>query len=91
MMIGAWMAADARWQDDLLAAAQGGDGQAGGGLEIRLGKRFAISADLRGDARYRLTKPDEATAATLSINGKPFAPMDNQYGLQFRAGAAVYF
>ncbi|MFO0574822.1 MAG: hypothetical protein U1A78_12590 [Polyangia bacterium] len=67
------------------------DGQAGGGLEIRLGKRFAISADLRGDARYRLTKPDEATAATLSINGKPFAPMDNQYGLQFRAGAAVYF
>jgi hypothetical protein len=67
------------------------DGQAGGGLEIRLGKRFAINADLRGDARYRLTKPDEATAATLSINGKPFAPMDNQYGLQFRAGAAVYF
>lgn len=67
------------------------DGQAGGGLEIRLGKRFAINADLRGDARYRLTKPDEATAATLSIDGKPFAPMANQYGLQFRAGAALYF
>lgn len=67
------------------------DGQAGGGLELRLGKRFAISADLRGDARYRLSKPDEATAATLSIDGKPFAPMGNQYGAQFRLGAALYF
>ena len=67
------------------------DGQLGGGLEIRLGKHFAITGDVRGDARHRLTKPDEATAATVSLNGKPFAPMADQYGAQFRLGAALYF
>jgi hypothetical protein len=66
-------------------------GQLGGGLEIRLGKHFAITGDVRGDARHRLTKPDEATAATVSLNGKPFAPMADQYGAQFRLGAALYF
>lgn len=67
------------------------DGQVGGGLEIRLGRHFAINADVRLDARHRLTQPDEATAATLSINGKPFSPLGDSYGGQFRIGAAVYF
>lgn len=66
-------------------------GQAGGGLELRLGKHFAISADVRGEGRRRLTDPSEATAATVSINGKPFLPMGDQYGAQVRLGAAVYF
>jgi hypothetical protein len=67
------------------------DGQLGGGLEIRLGRHFAITADVRLDARHRLTKPDDATAATVSINGKPFSPIGDSYGGQFRLGAALYF
>jgi len=67
------------------------DGQLGGGLEVRLGKHVALTADLRGDARRRLSKPDEATANTLSIDGKPFAPMQDSFGLQARLGAALYF
>ena len=67
------------------------DGQVGGGLEIRLGRHFAITGDVRLDARHRMTKPDDATAATVSINGKPFAPMGDSYGGQFRLGAALYF
>ena len=67
------------------------DGQLGGGLEIRLGKHLALTADLRGDGRRRLTKPDEAAANTLSIDGKPFSPMQDSYGLQARLGAALYF
>ena len=67
------------------------DGQLGGGLEVRLGKHLALTADLRGDARRRLSKPDEATANTLSIDGKPFAPMQDSFGLQARLGAALYF
>jgi hypothetical protein len=67
------------------------DGQVGGGLEIRIGRHFAITGDVRLDARHRVTKPDEATAATQSINGKPFTPLGDSYGGQFRLGAALYF
>jgi len=67
------------------------DGQLGGGLEIRIGKHVALTADLRGDGRHRLTKPDEATINTISVNGKPFAPLQDSYGLQARLGAALYF
>lgn len=67
------------------------DGQLGGGIEIRLGRHFAITADVRLDARHRLTQPEEATTATVSINGKPFSPIADSYGGQFRLGAALYF
>lgn len=67
------------------------DGQLGGGLEVRIGKHVALTADVRGDARHRITDPDEATLATTSVNGKPFYPMQDSYGLQGRLGAAVYF
>ena len=67
------------------------DGQLGGGLEIRVGKHLALTADLRGDGRYRITAPDDATANTLSIDGKAFMPMQDSYGLQARLGAALYF
>jgi hypothetical protein len=67
------------------------DGQLGGGLEVRIGKHLALTADLRGDGRRRLTKPEEATANTLSIDGKPFSPMQDSFGLQARLGAALYF
>jgi hypothetical protein len=72
-------------------AAWFADAQLGGGIEIRLGRHFAITGDVRLDARHRMTKPDDATAATVSINGKPFAPMGDSYGGQFRLGAALYF
>ncbi len=67
------------------------NGQLGGGLEIRIGKHLALTADLRGDARHRLNQPDAATANTISINGKPFVPLQDSYGLLGRLGAAVYF
>jgi hypothetical protein len=67
------------------------DGQLGGGLEIRIGKHVALTADVRGDARHRITDPDEATLATTSVNGKPFYPMQDSYGLQGRLGVALYF
>jgi hypothetical protein len=67
------------------------DGQLGGGLEVRIGKHLAISADLRGDARHRISAPDQATANTISVDGKPFAPTPDSYGLQGRLGAALYF
>ncbi len=67
------------------------DGQLGGGLELRLGQHFVLNADLRGDGRYRLNDPDATTQSTLKVNGTVLNPMSNQYGLQARLGAAVYF
>ncbi|HMU41203.1 MAG TPA: hypothetical protein PKE31_19505 [Pseudomonadota bacterium] len=67
------------------------NGQLGGGLELRLGQRFVLNADVRGDGRYRLTKPDAVTLATQCVNGEPVSPMGHQYGLQGRLGAALYF
>ena len=61
------------------------------GLEVRIGKHLALTADLRGDGRRRLTRPQEAAANTLSIDGKPFSPMQDSFGLQARLGAALYF
>jgi len=67
------------------------DGQLGGGLELRLGQHFVLNADLRGDGRYRVTDPDSITQATQKVNGAVLTPMGNQYGLQGRLGAALYF
>jgi hypothetical protein len=67
------------------------DGQLGGGLELRLGKHFAITADARLDAKKRLNDVDAAVATTKSINGKAVHPLGDEYGGQFRLGAAVYF
>lgn len=67
------------------------EGQLGGGLEIRLGQHFVINADLRGDGRYRITDPDSITVDTQKVNGVVLTPMGNQYGLQGRLGAAIYF
>jgi hypothetical protein len=67
------------------------DGQLGGGLEVRLGQHFVLNADLRGDGRYRLNDPDSVTIATQKVNGVLLTPMGNQYGLQGRIGAAIYF
>ncbi len=67
------------------------EGQLGGGLELRLGQHFVINADLRGDARHRVTDPDSITVETQKVNGVVLTPMGNQYGLQGRLGAAIYF
>ena len=67
------------------------EGQLGGGLEIRLGQHFVLNADLRGDGRYRITDPDSVTVETQKVNGVVLSPMGNQYGLQGRLGAAIYF
>ncbi len=67
------------------------DGQLGGGLELRLGQHFAITADARLDGKKRLNSPDAAVASTTSINGKTVHPLADEYGGQFRLGVAVYF
>jgi hypothetical protein len=67
------------------------DAQLGGGLELRLGQHFAITADARFDGKKRLNDPDTAVAQTRSINGKAFHPLADEYGGQFRLGVAAYF
>jgi hypothetical protein len=84
---------DVAWQDLHVATdtAYFFDGQLGGGLELRLGQHVAITADARFDGKKRLNSPEAAVAATTSVNGKPVAPLADQYGGQFRLGFAVYF
>ncbi len=84
---------DVAWQDLHVATdtAYYFDGQVGGGLELRLGQHVAITADARFDGKKRLNDPEAAVANTTSVNGKPVAPLADQYGGQFRLGFAVYF
>ena len=67
------------------------EGQIGGGIEVRLGSHFAVVADARLEARKRASDPTAAVLATQSVNGKAVHPLDDQVGMQFRLGAAVYF
>lgn len=67
------------------------DGQVGGGLELRLGQHFAITADARFDAKKRANEVAQNVAATTSVDGKPVHPLGDELGGQFRLGAAVYF
>jgi hypothetical protein len=67
------------------------DGQLGGGLELRLGQHFAITADARFDAKKRANDVAQNVAATTSVDGKPVHPLGDELGGQFRLGAAVYF
>ncbi|HZS35735.1 MAG TPA: hypothetical protein VFF06_02865 [Polyangia bacterium] len=84
---------DVAWQDLRFATdtAYYFDGQVGGGLELRLGQHVAITADARFDGKKRVNDPEPAVALTTSLNGKPVAPLGDQYGGQFRLGFAVYF
>ena len=79
---------DLKFTDD---TAYSFDAQLGGGLELRLGQHFAITADARFDGKKRLNDPDQAVAHTQSINGKAFHPLADEYGGQFRLGVAAYF
>jgi hypothetical protein len=65
--------------------------QAGGGLELRLGRRFAINADVRLEGRWNLREPSEAVLNTTSINGKPVQPIENSVGLRAAVGGTLYF
>jgi hypothetical protein len=67
------------------------DGQLGGGIEIRVGQHFAITADARFDGKKRLDSANEAVLATRSVNGKPVRALGDEYGGQFRLGVAAYF
>jgi hypothetical protein len=67
------------------------DAQLGGGLELRLGQHFAITADARFDGKKRLNDPSQAVISTRSINGKTVHPLGDEYGGQFRLGVAAYF
>lgn len=67
------------------------EGQVGGGLELRLGQHFAITADARLDAKKRANGVQPAIASTTSVDGKPVHPLGDEVGGQFRLAAAVYF
>jgi hypothetical protein len=67
------------------------DAQLGGGLELRLGQHVAITFDARFDGKKRVNDPEPAVANTLSFNGKPVHPLNDEYGGQFRLGVAAYF
>jgi hypothetical protein len=67
------------------------DGQAGGGLELRLGQHVAVTVDARVDAKARANDTPKAVAATKVLNGKPVHALDDEVGGQFRLGFAVYF
>lgn len=56
------------------------EGQLGGGLELRLGRHLAISADARFDARKLLGTPSQS-----------IADLRSGISVQVRLGAAVYF
>lgn len=68
---------------DLAGVSQRGlflEGQLGGGLELRLGRHLAITADTRFDVRKLLGKPNDS-----------IADLRSGYSVQVRLGAAVYF
>jgi len=67
------------------------DAQIGGGLELRLGQHFAVTADARLDAKKRANGVADNVLATTSIDGKPVHALGDEVGGQFRLGVAVYF
>ncbi|HEY1586010.1 MAG TPA: outer membrane beta-barrel protein, partial [Polyangia bacterium] len=67
------------------------DGQIGGGLELRLGQHFAVTADARLDAKKRANGVADNVLATTSIDGKPVHALGDEVGGQFRLGVAAYF
>jgi hypothetical protein len=67
------------------------DGQIGGGLELRLGQHFAVTADARLDAKKRANSVADNVLATTSIDGKPVHALGDEVGGQFRLGVAAYF
>jgi hypothetical protein len=66
-------------------------GQLGGGLELRLGQHFAITADARFEGKRRVDDPSNSVLALRSLNSSTVRPLDDSYGGQFRLGVAVYF
>ena len=67
-------------------------GQLGGGVELRLGHRFAINADLRVEGRWNMHGPsDDVAQSTVKIDGNQILPLANSVGVRLGAGATVYF
>jgi hypothetical protein len=78
-------------RQDLIAGSEEAHfigGQVGGGLEIRLGKHVALTADARFDGKKRV---DASDLSLKSVNGTAVRPLQSEYGGLFRFGAAVYF
>jgi hypothetical protein len=78
-------------RQDLIARSEDAyyvGGQVGGGLELRLGRHVALTADARFDGKKRV---DASDLGLKSVNGTPVHALTSEYGGLFRFGAAVYF
>lgn len=64
-------------------------GQLGGGLEVRLGRHFALNADLRGIGHLRVDQG--ARLVALDVFGQERPLLGSQLGLQGNLGLAAYF
>ena len=64
-------------------------GQAGGGLEFRLAKHFALDADLRGFVRARTD--NDAQSSPEFVNPQTGATTNTSGGGLFTAGMTIYF
>lgn len=65
--------------------------QVGFGLELRLGRHFALNTDARLEGRWSIDPPSDAVKATSSVNGKPVTPIQDTLGLRLGGGASIYF
>lgn len=65
--------------------------QGGFGLELRLGKHFALNGDARIEGRFAMNGPSEAVRNTTSVNGKPVPTIEDSLGLRLGVGASLYF
>jgi hypothetical protein len=67
-------------------------GQVGGGLELRLGRHFALNGDVRLEGRWNTRAAgDDVRTSTVKIDGQPVTPIADSVGVRIGVGGTVYF
>jgi hypothetical protein len=71
-------------------------GHIGGGIELRLGRHFTVSADARYVARQRIDKDEQIVPLGAPTNSDttyfaPTARIGNERGAEFRVIGTLYF
>jgi hypothetical protein len=65
--------------------------QGGFGLELRLGRHFAINADARAEGRFNVGSGQSTVSTGASIDGRPVETIATNVGVRLGLGATVYF